>query len=494
MSNFTDKVQIEKFLVADADAAVVADGATALFNDTTGVYNLSNEQLGIFNADTNTAISAGVDDASTAPRIFIAQGTEDSASPTTSSNGYPLPSRPVERSQVISADNKVTIVKKEPSYALDEDGVEINQTLGYEANSAWSIGDVTTGTADINIADNTEYALTISFSGRRSDYLNGRNEPAIFPTFTSPDYTNSSVYTTEALRRDHLVQNLVAKINQKSRVWPGNTGGSQCIALAIDSQASQTGSTTLGDIDDASLPGSAFVIGYTSDGSAVSYTPTSGFAQAVANALNSTVDGADTLAPASVVIPTLLATPPAGTAAETANTSTAYVAGVTANCDMILIISIENLPTAYYDRVYQTHTSLEVGLRSGFNLSTVANVEVSRAAEKSGDGRFFDLQYKSQDALRKYDNAQPPSGYTFEYPSDIDTTATYVSYIITHNSVDEATNGLPSLNPHKTIVLIEPGDTTTGQNFEDAIAVWAGGSGNVSLVGSWTGTFPGYRL
>lgn len=459
------KVSVEKFLVADGNAAVVGKAAaTALVTDATGVVNLSDEQLGIFNADTGTGLNGA--SSLNAPRIIIAQGTENSATPFATPTP-PLYIRAVEKSPVIDSSRPVTITKR----AYDST----------KTSSSWIIGEQDGQSDQINIADDTRYQLTIAFDGDRADLFNGLNQPAIFPEFTSPDYTNSTTYTTAVKRLDHLVCSLVAAINAESVVFPGRRGGANVVAFAIDSDAVDADNgIALGSIDDASTDvGTVVTVGYTSSGQRIQYTITAEdcrlFAAIIADA---TLGGIDT---ASRLVPVLLTTAPSGSQAATDVTATTTsVAGAgTQEADYIVITAIDQ-PLASYDFKPNRKDTITVGLSAGFEAAVQID-NVYPAFEGIGSGRTLELMYKATEGLRKFNSVFAPTGMTFEFPSDFDTTEWYTVYAIQHSTADVNTSGIPASNPFTTLVCIGSADTTTATDFELMITNWAAGNPNVQL-------------
>ena len=432
------KVRVDKILVGDENAALATTG-TALSNLTT------DGQLGVYNQYTNLANTAP--SFSTDPAIYIAQGQS------TTLHTYPLPARPQERSMPI--DGQYVYRVKKATYAAP-------------TNNVWIIGDTNGQTGEINVADETLYELTIKFDGRRTDILNGRNQPAIFPQFETPDYSADGP-ATEVLQRDDLVQNLVYEIQQQSILK--RQSGSQVIALAINTANTGVGSgTTIAGV----TPGTAVTIGFNSDGSELTWTPTAaevaGMDAAVA-AYVAAVSGT-TLASTSEIVKVLIATPPTGSAAASAVTATtAAVAGTSTNADVIILIAKDDT-TGYFDRIPQTKVSFDVGLRQGFNTATVTNREDNKSFEGTGVGRHWALEYESSDELRKFDTSQAPGAYAIQYPSPVDSAATYNSYTVTHGLPIVTTAGTVSLAPFETIVLIESGDTTTTTAFEAALDGW----------------------
>ncbi|GIU70139.1 MAG: hypothetical protein KatS3mg002_1375 [Candidatus Woesearchaeota archaeon] len=437
----SNKVRIDKILVADGNAPLATAGTKLSALTTHG-------KLGFYNQSTNLATVPLFE---TDPVIFIAQGQS------TTNHTYPLTPRPQERSMPIDGERVVSVYK-----------------TAYSAptNNVWVIGDANGQAGEINVADDTTYELTIKFDGRRVDILNGRNQPAIFPQFTTPDYSSNGP-ATEVLQRDHLIQNLVFEVQQQSVLK--RESGAQIVVLAVADSAN-TGNTsgiTLSAIA-ASPAGTSFIVGYNADGSAVNWVPTASeklsitnaIAQIVTNGVPTGLTGANEL-----VLPVVINPPAGSTAAAAISAGTAALAGTSTNATYILVI-VRDDSTAFFDRIPQTKVSVDIGLRQGFNVSTVHISEVEYAFEGTGVGRHWALAYDESDALRKYDTSQVPGEYAIQYPSPVDPTATYNSYTITHSLPVVTSAGTVSLNPYETIVLIESGDTVTSADFEDQLRGW----------------------
>jgi len=440
------KVRVDKILVAKDDAAL-ATGGTALVDTTNNDINLADGQLGVFDAVTDVALSPG-DTFADFPVNYIAQGTSTSSDLGQTPNN-PLPLRPVERSQ-------------------DIDGALITAWTGvsYTAPtcSSWTLGAVNGAAGEITVADETRYQLTIAAQGRRTFMLNGRNKTAVYPEFTTPDYSVDGP-TTEVLQRDDLVQNLAYWINRDSTVWSGTRqGGGNYMAIAIDStNLTLSAGVTLA----AATSGATITIGYDETGAAITKTLTAAEAAAITSAISNHTD----LASTSDIVPFMIKAYDAGTDAATAVTAgTAAVAGVTANADVILVIAIDQA-TAFFDRIPQVKTTLNLGLSAGFS-STTALTRQTRAGEGIGTGRQTALFYESSDELRKFDNSQAPGSYVYSYTSPVDSTATYDTYTIFSGLKTTASNGLPSEDQFSTYVAIEPGDTATTADFEALMNVW----------------------
>ena len=444
MSNRTNKVKVEKVLVADGNAALatVATNVTALTTD---------GQLGVYDASTNLAIDSSYL-FTDSPVIYIAQGT----GATTAT--YPLPLRKQEKSMPINGKYVISVQKN--SY-----------TAPY--NNVWIIGASGADSGAINISDETVYELSIKFDGRRIDILNGRNQPAIFPQFETPDYSVDGPATTK-LQRDHLLMNLATEINRNCIA--GNPAGAPVVAYLVQDVSVDTdpGSVqkTVADLDDGS---DTFTVGYKADGSRITWTSNAAESAGVAAAItayNAANGSGQDIATADLLVPPLIATPPSGSAAETdvTNGDTA-VAGTSYETTWLILVAVDP-SLAYFDRIAQTKSRMVVGLRQGFNVATVTNYEGSKPFEGIGVGRHVNLFYQETDELRKFDTVQPPGAYSMLYDTPVDTTATYNSYTIVHKTPNVATNSLPSEDPFTTVVFIESGDTTTSAAFESLIRTW----------------------
>jgi hypothetical protein len=447
----SNKRRREKILVADGNVTVVSNGSTTFENATSGVINLSNEQLGVFDAETGVALNVG-DTYADSPKIFIAQGTSTSATPF-STPTYPLQNRPFEKSPVI-------------------DGANVTRWAGvsYSAplNNTWLLGGEQADTTAVNVLDETRYMLSLKFDGRRTDALNGRNQPVIFPQFTTPDYSVSTVYTSTIKQRTHLLANLAQDCNKKSKVWTGNPAGSQILAILVDEDATggMSSPQTLADIDAAN---DVLTLGYTDGGVAVTHTMTATEAAAI-----TAIIASSDLALTSNILPTLLVTAPAGSAAATADGVSVETAGTgTTEADHIIFLVLDE-GTAYYDRVSQLKSRVVIGMREGFDISTVACTEEQRMFEGQGIAADWEKRYQEFDSLNKFDSVQPPSGETYQHASHIDTTTpgTYDAYTIESYDLEETSSGESSRVPFVTQILVEIGHTVTTAALEDVLNPW----------------------
>lgn len=440
----TNKVKVEKVLVEDGDAglAAVATNVSALTTD---------GKIGVYDADTNLAIDSTYL-FTDSPVIYIAQGTGQTTAT------YPLPIRKQEKSQPIDGRYLLSVQKG---------------TYSAPVNNVWIIGASGADTGAVNIADETTYELSIKFDGRRIDILNGRNQPAIFPQFTTPDYTTDGPATTK-LQRDHLLMNLATEINRNCIA--GNPSGAPVVAYLVQdvSVDADPGSVqkTVADLDDGS---DTFTVGYKADGSRITWTSSAAESAGVAAAItayNAANGAGQDIATTDLLVPPLIATPPSGSAAETdvTNGDTA-VAGTSYETTWLVLVAVDPA-LAYFDRIAQVKHRMVVGLRQGFNVATVTNYEGAKPFEGNQTGRQVNLFYQETDELRKFDTVQYPGAYSMQYDTPVDTTATYNSYTFIHKTPNVATNGLPSEDPFATVVFIESTSTTTAPAFETLIRNW----------------------
>lgn len=425
------KVKIEKILIADGNSALVA-GGTALIHPTTGVINLTDGQLGIFAGDggtitKNTAIAAGTTKFD-APNIYIAQGNANSANPKVASSS-PLPIRAYERSQIVKAGFV---------------GPYTGRASAAGTNCTWLVGRKDGTGAEIVPLSDTYYKLTLAFSGRMVEYLNGRNSAAIYPEFTTRDFDDLGI-ATETNQRDYVVQNLVANANMESKVYPNNPSGAEVVALAISETGVGTGTAISG------IAAGNITIGVDAEGNNIVVVFTSEMVTSLKKAL--TANGG-----------------PLDNTAEIVAYNTATAGNGSTTADVMAFIMLDR-DLAYFDRIPQIKSRVNVGLEEGFS-SLVYNAQVAAAYEGEGKGRHWKLYYESTDELRKFNTEQLPSAYVMQYTSEIDESDTYYVYTFDHALPDVTSGGEYTDMPHKTIVIIPSGDTTTLASFEAVLNPW----------------------
>lgn len=458
-----DKVRVEKIIVAKASTSLPADG-TKFINDTNaaigayapGAVMLADGQIGVYAAEGSNRNTA-VDGFTVAGerKIFIAQGRS------TANDRNPLQVRPYEKSQVIDGRSRLAFY---------------GSTCSGPRNSAVMIG---TTAGDIVAQDETLYGLTIAFHGRRTDILSGKTGPAIFPEYTTPDYTALGTSAEDA--RDDLVQNLVYQINSHSYVWNEPKSIQNVVAFAI--------ATSDGGAEDAAILAAAggvtaptataiaggsvtnIYLGYDAKGNAVTITNTESIQNTFTDLIaNSDLAASDRIVPVSV------------TAASAAVAG--YRAGDgTVDAEAFIVMAYDdNLSLAYQDDIPQTKERIDVGLRQGFDTSAVTVDVASYPDEGKGQGRALRLFYESTDALRKYEKTHPQLyGLSINYGNDIIATSDYNVYGIEHDTPANVSDGTTGYHPHLTVVMIPCDQTALIQAFEDILVAF--GNANFAKFG-----------
>lgn len=469
MAYNTDKVRVTQVLVADnvsnlSSSASLPVSGTAFVNKTnaavtslgvsfaSGAVMLEANQLGIYaaeGANKDTALDAFsvVNERS----IYIAQGRNDS------NDGSILPVRNYEKSMPIRRGDSIEFV---------------GETCRNPRNSGWLIGGAL---GAINVSDETVYRLTIAFDGWRVDYLNGKNQPAVFPEFTTPDYTALGLSTANA--RDHIVQNMVYEINKMSRHWTGEEGeGMQpIIALALaDADGSgaegvAAGGSTITNLSNGTT--TTLTLGYSADGQKIT-TPVT---ESMRYAFTDMIANLSEIAGTEVVIPTVINS----TVGATVGYYAGYAAGSDPVTDKIIIMAVDD-SDAYFDFVKLKKIRVRPGLTEGFNSSTVGNTEFSYADEGKGQGRALRLFYDSTAALNKYGSTHRDlDPEHIAYTTGIVETSDYNVYVIDHQNERTHSSGAINYQPYRTVVLIPCTDTATQNAFESIMIAFterAGGT------------------
>lgn len=421
MLRYTDKVRVERVLVAAAGTVIEPTGQTLY--DANGNSNLATGQIGFYNTTNNTSF---VGAEATMPSFFIAQGrdmTNDSPN---------LPERPIERSEDIILTNGVVFA---------------GEICVIPTNHAWHL-------ESINVTDNATYQTRISFSGRRSDVYNGRNTPTIYGEFVAPDYTTgiaAGTWANAGAARDHLVQNIVADLQKKN----GSTHAPAAIVLAIDSADAGAATDTIADLA-AATAGDTFTIGWSSGQISTPLQIT--MTEALIETFSAAVTAGDFVGTEGIV-PVVVTT-------DAATASGLTIAGQgTARADEIVIIA-PDVRLATHDKIRNVKERIAVGLVSGWDSSVVTNTEIGLPQEERGGGRSWQLFYESTDGLRKFDTSKPGlDGAIINYASDIVEGTRYAAFMFYHNSRGMASDGLQSESPYLTIVLVPCCDGT----LKDAI-------------------------
>lgn len=447
-----NKRAVETFLVATGDQALsnTANAGEHLINQSTGIPRLASGQLGIIDysgygsntfmdfTDVNPTVAES-------PVIQIVQGNANSATLTTATATYPLWPRPYEASAPINGNNPVVITKQAP-------------TTG--TSSVWVIGQPDGTTGEIVSVSNTNYSMRIAFRGRIQDEMYSVESAAHFtPHYTTPDYSATAI-STAALRRDHLIQNLVWDINRNSTAIATNRtrfrGNELIVALAIDSTGA-AGDNIGGKGSGAThIAAGDYIPVVSTTAGTRGITLTADQANSIKNAAVSA--SGDAIADVTWSILTVDLT--------TAGTATGGVA------DVIMLLALDR-NEVYKDYVPQKKTRLDVGLISGFDFATVSHAQHEEAKEPLGDGRKLALLYDSTHGQRKY-NLQHVEDPIVNFANPVDTSLSYYTYIIEHadvNSIDTFNN---SVSPMREYILIPSAGTTTVTAFDTALNAWLG--------------------
>jgi hypothetical protein len=358
--------------------------------------NLSSGQLGIYN-ESNVSVAPGTVPGD-APRVFIAQGTPFSAAPLTAVGPADIPSN---QSQFIPS-----VGVKSITYQAASTGVL----------SGWSI-------EDINADSNTEYSFGVAFRSRIKDRNYTQTAAEIiqvnFPTGDLSSFTSAE---------DYLIQNLVAQTNTFSKIVStnGRTGNRDLVAFAVN-----TDGTASSGIAINSAAGTATGYGFT-------------LTQEMVNALAGIVT-ASALTNSSKIVPINLAT--AGNATTT-------------KADAIIVLGLNRDLAVGYDRIDQIKTRIQVGIKNGFDLSTVTLTEGSLAKEAQGTPRVWKRFFEDTVGQRIYGKNKTLFPFAYQYPDYIDTSVTYDVIVVEYESEPYRRDHSLTVSNHKVIILVP----STGSN------------------------------
>ena len=366
---------------------------------------LDSGELGVFDASgqgTNT-INTSVDatNASGSPKVFLAQGTPFSASPLSAVGPADQVSN---QTQAIPA-SAVKSVTYQPA------------TTG--VLSGWSI-------EDINADSNTEYSFSVAFRSRIKDrnYTQTALEVAQvnFPT------GDLSVFTSA---EDYLVQNLVAQANTFSKLVStnGRVGNRDMVAFAINTDGTASAGTAISSIVAGSTTVNGVVITAEMEVALDNVGTASGWTLSTAK-----------------VVPVNLATAGDGT---------------TAKADAIVVLGLNRDLAVGYDRIDQVKTRITVGIKNGFDLSTVSVVEGSLAKEAQGTPRVWRRFFEDTVGQRIYGKNKTLFPFAYQYPDYIDDTKTYSALVLEYETAPERRDSALEVTNHKAIVLI-PSDASSG--------------------------------
>lgn len=449
-----NKRPVESFLVALPAATTIPVTGT-LSNSSTGNVNLTNGQLGIVSMSSfgTVALNAFTDATPTvteAPVIALYQGTAASAGINTSSATYPLWVRPFEKtSNINGVNNRVTVTRQD--YRLGKHNI-------------WTVGvpsSATTGA--VNVLDNTDYRMTIAFNGARVDNQFSRHTVASTTIQkTTPDFTNLA--STYPLPIDWICTQFAYEINRNSEYFllaSRFQGSDPMIAFTVGIANSGPAGGAAGTAISGIAAGDSFTV-FTYNGVARSIVFT-----------QSMVDSIQAAATASSFTHLL--------SIDLANAGTAT--GGTATGVMIMGLDSR---LAYIDYIPQVKTRLRIGLKSGFDFTTVSSLESVQADEGQGDSRSLELLYQATAGQRKYAqrHVQDP---VIKFPSPIVDGQAYVVYNILHSKSEQIDTSNVSVSPFREIICVPRYSTGTTAHpaialLNTALNAWLDSSGNPRIA------------
>jgi len=320
--------------------------------------------------------------------IYIAQGRD------TSGDTPVMNPRPFEISEFIPADAKIKVHAR---------GCELGK------NTTYVIG-ANLGTASaINLIDNVEYSLIISYRGSLVRRLQGRNFSVSRPSVLIDGTFAQLGLGTDAAKLDYIVSNLVHQTNKESVIYPGlGQANNPIVALGLGQSTAATG-VALSTI----TVGQVLVVGTLGAGNPVSVKVTNALYASIQAAIASgTVDGGDKVIPVNID-------------------------ALTGEVEKFIIMALDR-DLVDTDREPIMKYRLDIALNDGF-APNVAISEVVKKQEDVGNPRQVQLQYADYAELNKQFRVQPPSGNAFLYPTDVDPTKAYMLIDIEWLLEDEST-------------------------------------------------------
>lgn len=443
----------ESFIVAKRSQALYTTNGTFI-NDLIGTTNLSDGQVAFLGATgsnvatyANNKTLGGSVTVANMPALKIIQGTEFTANPSAEQKA-PLWTRPIEESSVIRGYSKIYVTK---------------QPYKVGSLSTTIIGQPFASAGKITALSNTTYSVDIRFKGHYiAEFYNHQEALGLTASVVTPDYATLGYSTTQ--RASHLVETLAYELNLLSNqlqvTASRRKGAYPFIAFAIDSTG-VTGLAISGITTSTVIP--------------VVNTP-SGFKNIRLNA-----EQVASLRAAAVT--TGLALTSKIVAIDLAS------AGASGrNVDCILIQSVDTYE-AYKDYNTNRKVTATVNLIAGFD-GGVYNKRVVSSAEGQGYGKTLDRQYRNTQGQRKY-NLIHVSDPMIEFPSPVDTTESYITYVIEHVNAQQQDISGYFESPLKEIILFPT--TTKGSEtsqdvanantaFETFLNTWLNSGSNPSIM------------
>lgn len=446
MSNIrTTARRVENFLVAKQGQTAIPTSGNLYTPGTLADGQLAVVSSSMFGSVGMNVYTDATPTITEAPVIVIAQGNANSTTSQTATATYPLWVRPYEVSKQIDGRREVRVTK---------------QSYRAPAFSTWYL-------TEPNVLSNTAYMMEIAFKGRRQEEMYSLQEQSSLNVgFTTPDFSSTGLNLNTNQAQGWILNNVAYNVNRNSKaLTPGARFAQQAPVVAFSILKAGGSGVAIGGVDPI-VAGDAVPVITTPQGTK-SFTFTADQATAVKNAA---------LAIAGGVIADLTWTIVPAT----------YTASLTATNDAIIFMALDETQV-YVDYVPQVKVRLNLGLRTGYDITQTTLTQTGYADEGQGIGRVLDLQYKATEGQRKYANRHTEDP-VITFPSPVDTALVYTTYVIHHSNVTETDMFTQLLRPAKEIVLIPQYSTGTTTNpylatFEAVINSWlASAVSNASIV------------
>lgn len=430
----------ETFLVATAAQTTIPVTGT-LYDSSTLNVNLGNGQLGIvsdspYGSVAQHSFTDATPTITEAPIIRLYQGTANSGSIASATPNGPLAVEPYIASNPINGKETVRITK---------------QAYREPMHNVWVVGAAAGGTDDINVLSNTVYTISMAFRGRRIVESHSTEEGAVLHgTVTTPDFTATGLNLNNAQAIDWITTNLAYNINRNSKLLNVNSrfpANWPILALLIDTDG-VTG-TAIGGVDPIAA-GDTIAVVNTSTGTR-NVVLTEALATSIKNAAIAATG--EVIADVTWSIVTI-------DLSEAGEVSSSIG-------EAIMLIALDE-PIVYKDRIPQVKTSIEVGLKAGFDFNTVYLQELEYADEGQGQWRPLNLLYENTHGQRKY-NLRHTEDPIVEYPSPIVEGQSYVVYNILHGNAEQVDTFNTVYSPYREIVCVPR--YSTGTTAHPAIAL-----------------------
>lgn len=285
-------------------------------------------------------------------------------------------------------------------------------------------------------APNTTYQVELKFKGRTMDEYYSTESLIHSEAVLTPNYASGTATVNVA---NYVLGNIALGINSASPLnFPQYRGRLPIVALGVI-DTTGAGGVSLTTISGYSAGQTLNVWNSKRGMKAVDLT--AGDIAAIAKVVaNGSFVGTDKVVPLDI-----------------ANISNLSLAA--ANCLKGLIFLALDREYAWEDFVAETKTSIDnIGVSKGFDRSLVT-VKAEEFASEGNSTRKLWLQYRNTFSQRLY-NKLFDERANINYPNPIDLTKTYAVITIDHSNQHSADLGHLTIDPFKTLILVE--DTGTG--------------------------------